>query len=84
MWQLSLIHIYSPFLQATVQNKVIRRLSRHRFQFGEQIGAGHTHFTGKDVDIEICIIQVAVSYTHLDVYKRQEGDFGRRYCVMRL
>ena len=42
-------------------------MSRHRFQFGEQIGAGHTHFTGKDVDIEICIIQVAFDNIHCSV-----------------
>ena len=39
--------------------------------------ATHPNFRRRMIDMEICSDQIAnmpVSYTHLDVYKRQDGD----------
>ena len=39
-------------------------MSGDSLQLGEQIGACHCHFTGKDVDVELRIVQMLLDDCH--------------------
>ena len=69
---LSLIHIYATYLKMTRQELTIPLVKQYYYRVNSQI---KVEVTSRLLDY----YSIPVSYTHLDVYKRQTSNYALQY-----